>query len=78
MNNYEKLLEIMRKQGRRDNPEHPQLARVVDGYVVCGEQKLDQDDYLIAEGIELIENDIVLVLQISDSQYIVMCKVVSA
>ena len=27
MNNYEKLLEIMRKQGRRDNPEHPQLAR---------------------------------------------------
>ena len=78
MNNYERFLEIMRKQGRRDNPEHPQLARVVNGYIVCGGQKLDQDDYLIAEGIELEENDVVLVLQISDSQYVVMCKVVSA
>lgn len=78
MNNYERFLEIMRKQGRRDNPEHPRLAKVVNGYVVCGGQKLDQDDYLIAEGIELEENDVVLVLQISDSQYIVICKVVSA
>lgn len=78
MNNYERFLEIMRKQGRRDNPEHPQLARVVNRHVVCGGQKLDKDDYLIAEGIELEENDVVLVLQISDSQYVVMCKVVSA
>lgn len=78
MNAYERMLEVMRKQGKKDNPNELQLGRVVDGQVVCGGQKLDAEDYLIAEGTELEEDDVALVIQISDSQYIVICKVVSA
>ena len=68
MNAYERMLELMRKQGKKDNPNELQLGRVVDGLVVCGGQKLETEDY----------GDVVLVIQISDSQYIIICKVVSA
>lgn len=68
----------MRKQGRKDNPEQLQLARVINNKVVVGGQKLDKEDYLIAEGINLEDEDTVLIIQISDDQYIVICKVVSA
>ena len=77
-NAYERILEVMRIQGSKDNPEQLQLARVINSKVVCGGQKLDTDDYLIAEGITLEDGDTVLVIQISDDQYIVICKVVSA
>lgn len=71
-------MEVMRKQGRKDNPEQLQLARVINNKVVVGGQKLDKEDYLIAEGINLEDEDTVLIIQISDDQYIVICKVVSA
>lgn len=71
-------MEVMRKQGRKDNPEQLQLARVINNKVVVAGQKLDEEDYLIAEGIKLEDEDTVLIIQISDDQYIVICKVVSA
>nr|DAO92011.1 MAG TPA: hypothetical protein [Caudoviricetes sp.] len=40
-------------------------------------QKLDKDDYLIAEGLSLENGDKVLIVQISDEEYAVICKVVS-
>lgn len=78
MNGYERLLEVMRKQGKRDNPSIPTLGMVEDGCVYYRGQKLENDDYLIAEGIELEDGDTVLVMELSDSEYVVICKVVNS
>lgn len=77
MNAYERILEVMRNQGKKDNPESLQLARVSNKQIILGEQKLDPEDYLIADGISLENGDTVVIIQISDDQYIVICKVVS-
>ena len=68
----------MREQGSKDNPEQLQLARVVGRQVVIGGQRLDPEDYLIADGVTIADGDTVLIIQISDDQYVVICKVVSA
>ncbi len=77
-NAYERILNVMREQGSKDNPEQLQLARVVGGQVVIGGQRLDPEDYLIADGVTIADGDTVLIIQISDDQYVVICKVVSA
>lgn len=78
MNSYERIMEIMRKQGSRDNPREMQLGIVKDGKVLCGGQKLEKDDYLMADGLKINDDDTVLIYQISDSQYVIICKVVSS
>ncbi len=77
MNSYEKLLEIMRKQGSKDNPTSLQLGRCENNKVKVGNQILDPEDYLIADGLKVNEGDLLLVYQISDAQFIIICKVVS-
>ena len=77
MNAYERMLEVMRKQGKKDNPAPIEMAHVSDGQVVYHGQKLDKDDLLIAEGMSLKNGDKVLIVQISDEEYVVVCKVVS-
>ena len=77
MNSYERIMEIMRKQGSRDNPREMQLGIVTGGKVLCGGQKLEKDDYLMADGLKINDDDTVLTYQISDSQYVIICKVVS-
>ena len=49
----------MREQGSKDNPEQLQLARVVGGQVVIGGQRLDPEDYLIADGVTIADGDTV-------------------
>lgn len=78
MNGCERILEVMRKQGKKDNPASIETAYVSDGQVIHHGQKLDKDDYLIAEGLSLKDGDKVLIVQISDEEYAVICKVVSA
>lgn len=78
MNSYEKLLEIMRKQGSKDNPSSLQLGRYENNKVKIGNQILDSEDYLIADGLKVTDGDLLLVYQISDAQFIIVCKVVSA
>lgn len=78
MNSYEKLLEIMRQQGRKDNPSSLQLGRCENNKVKVGNQILDPEDYLIADRLKVNEGDLLLVYQISDAQFIIICKVVSA
>ena len=46
MNAYERMLEVMRKQGKKDNPASIEIAYVSDGQVIHHGQKLDKDDYL--------------------------------
>lgn len=75
MNAYERMLEVMRKQGKKDNPASIEIAYVSDGQVIHHGQK---DDYLITEGLSLKNGDKVLIVQINDEEYVVICKVVSA
>lgn len=53
------------------------MARVVQDQVLCNELKLDPEDYYIADGLVLNDGDMVLVYQISDDKYIIICKVVN-
>lgn len=78
MNGCERLLEVMRKQGRKDNPASIETAYVSGNYVIYRGQKLDKDDYLIADGLSLKNGDKVLIVQINDEEYAIICKVVSA
>ena len=77
MNGCERILEVMRKQGKKDNSASIEKAYVSDGQVIHHGQKLDKDDYLIAEGLSLENGDKVLIVQISDEEYAFICKVVS-
>lgn len=77
MNSYERLLKIMQYQGKKGNNTGLQMARVVQDQVLCNELKLDPEDYYIADGLVLNDGDMVLVYQISDDKYIIICKVVN-
>jgi hypothetical protein len=77
VNSYERLLKIMRHQGKKGNNTGLQMARVVQDQVLCNELKLDPEDYYIADGLVLNDGDMVLVYQISDDRYIIICKVVN-
>ena len=78
MNAYERMLEVMRKQGKKIIRHQLKLLIVSDGQVIHHGQKLDKDDYLITEGLSLKNGDKVLIVQINDEEYVVICKVVSA
>lgn len=71
-------MEIMRKQGKKDNPGGLILATVSDSDTVrIGSLILDPTDYLKADTItELKNGDTVVMYQISDSKYIALCRVV--
>lgn len=67
----------MQDQGKKGNNTGLQMARVVQDQVLCNELKLDPEDYYIADGLVLNDGDMVLVYQISDDKYIIICKVVN-
>lgn len=79
MNGYEKILDIMKKQARKEKEEGMRMAVVgEDAKIKVGELILDPDDYLVAESVSGFSNgDSVVVYPISDSKYIVICKVVT-
>ena len=67
----------MQHQGKKGNNTGLQMATVVQDQVLCNELKLDPEDYYIADGLVLNDGDMVLVYQISDDKYIIICKVVN-
>ena len=67
----------MQHQGKKGKNTGLQMARVVQDQVLCNELKLDPEDYYIADGLVLSDGDMVLVYQISDDKYIIICKVVN-
>lgn len=67
----------MQHQGKKGKNTGLQMARVVQDQVLCNELKLDPEDYYIADGLVLNDGDMVLVYQISDDRYIIICKVVN-
>lgn len=79
MNGYERMLEIMRKQGKKDNAAGLQFAVVQEsGAVKLKGLTLEKDDYYVMENMsELNKGDMVIIYQISDSRYIIIGKVVT-
>lgn len=78
MNQYEQLLELMKRMGSKTNPETLQLAEVVSSTEIrLGGNKLDADDYKINENIkDMKAGDLILVYKIRDDLYVIICKVV--
>lgn len=78
MNSYEKFIDIIRKQGRHDNPAELQIAFAAEGGKIrLGGLILDTEDYYKLEQVsDLKEGDKVLIYKISDSRYILIGKVV--
>lgn len=78
MNAYERIMEVIRKQGKKRNLTELQLASVGEQKEIhVGDLKLDSDDYIKSEGVSLQKGDTVLIYQIEDNEYIVICKVVN-
>lgn len=76
MNAYERIMEVIRKQGKKDSTGL-QLASVGEQKEIhAGDLKLDSEDYLRAEGMSLQKGDTVLIYRFSDDKYIAICKVV--
>lgn len=78
MNAYERIMEVIRKQGRKENSTGLQLASVGEEKKIhVGNLKLDSEDYMKSEDVSLNNGDAVLIYQASDNEYIVICKVVN-
>ena len=78
MDAYEKLISVMRKEGRRNLVIYPLRQATMTSGTTCtvGEQELDDDDLVKAENLELENGDNVLIAQISEEKWAIICKVV--
>ena len=79
MNGYEKIIDLMRKEGATKNPETPKLAEMIsEDECSLGDLTLDSDDLLVADHLKgkLEEGDTVLIQRIDDETYVIIERVV--
>ena len=79
MNAYEKMLMIMREQGKKGNPDTPKMAEMAsDSTVKTGALLLDEEDLLVASHLKgkLEKGDDVLIQKVSEDTYAILAKVV--
>lgn len=79
MNAYEKMLMIMREQGKRENPDTPKMAEMAsDSTVKTGSLFLDEEDLLVNSNLKgkLEKGDTVLIQKVSEDTYVILVKVV--
>lgn len=79
MNAYEKMLMIMREQGKRENPDTPKMAEMAsDSTVKTGSLFLDEEDLLVNSNLKgkLEKGDTVLIQKVSEDTYVILAKVV--
>lgn len=79
MNAYEKMLMIMREQGKRENPDTPKMAEMAsDSTVKMGSLFLDEEDLLVNSNLKgkLEKGDTVLIQKVSEDTYVILAKVV--
>ena len=79
MNGYEKIIDVMRKAGSKDNPEGVQIAYMTKP-TECKTERgldLDSDDLLIAEHVGTLKaGDQVALIRVSEENYLLFAKVV--
>ncbi len=79
MNSYEKMLMIMREQGKKGNLDTPKMAEMAsDSTVKIGTLLLDEDDLLVSSHLmgKLEKGDTVLLQKVSEDTYVIVAKVV--
>lgn len=79
MNAYEKMLKIMREQGKKGNPNTLKMAEMAsESTVKTGTLLLDEDDLLMASHLKgkLEKGDTVLIQKVSEDIYVIVEKVV--
>lgn len=79
MNAYEKMLMIMREQGKRENPDTLKMAEMAsDSTVKTGSLFLDEEDLLVNSNLKgkLEKGDTVLIQKVSEDTYVILAKVV--
>lgn len=79
MNGYEKMINLMRQQGRLCNAETPRLAEMT-GPETCdiGGMELDREDFLVAGHLkgQLKKGDTVLVQRMNEEKYAIIERLV--
>ena len=79
MNVYEKMLMIIREQGKKGNPDTPKMAEMAsDSTVKTGSLILDEEDLLVDSHLKdkLEKGDAVLIQKVSEDTYVILAKVV--
>lgn len=79
MNSYERMLMIMREQGKKGNPDTPKMAEMAsDSTVKTGTLILDEEDLLVDSHLKgkLEKGDAVLIQKVSEDTYVILAKVV--
>lgn len=79
MTGYEKLLTVIRKQGKQAQVNTPELAEMLsDCSLKIRELVLEKEDLLCADHLEgkLRKGDIVLIQRISEEKYVIIERVI--
>ena len=79
MNAYEKMLMIIREQGKKGNPDTLKMAEMAsDSTVKTGTLILDEEDLLVDSNLKdkLEKGDTVLIQKVSEDTYVILAKVV--
>lgn len=79
MNAYEKMLMIMREQGKKGNSDSLKMAQMAsDSTVKTGSLILDEEDLLVDFHLKgkLEKGDAVLLQKVSEDTYVILAKVV--
>lgn len=79
MNSYERMLMIMREQGKKGSPDTPKMAEMAsDSTVKTGTLLLDEEDLLVDSNLKgkLEKGDAVLIQKVSEDTYVILAKVV--
>lgn len=78
MNGYEKIINTMRKEATKGAKPFPIKLGTMTSSATCalGQLELDSDDFYVADHLELEEDDLVIVAQVSDEKFVIMEKVV--
>lgn len=78
---YAEMLQMMREQGKKDNPPTIQIGNMQsNNSVKIGDLVLNAEDLYIADYLigNLLRNDLVAVQKLNNTKYIILARVVQA
>lgn len=75
---YEKIVEMMREQGEKNNPRTVEVGTVKSGYISLNGMEINKNDYLKIDGsVSVNEGDVVaLILIPNKNKYLLLGRVV--
>lgn len=76
MESAEKMLEIMRRVGGTDNKYLKKATMMNETQCKVGDLTLERKNYLKPEGMRFQKGDTVIIYKLSDTEYVILAKVV--